>query len=724
MKRKIKPIIIFTLIIIISFFLVLFIRKEENSNDDIKQNENIVKVNSIDELKKEIPKLELTEFNINDLEETNDDYVTYATKRLIVNSDIVFDTYNANSVIQYEDMYILSYETDELCKLAYEKLKDNKDIKSVEIDAVLEKGSTDTIDEEVNYNEQVDTELKKYLDSLTYTKDTIVAVVDTGVDSSLSIFDGRLVKSDFDITNENSTSTEDDYGDGQDVTGHGTQIATIIVENTDEHIKIMPVKVANSRGYSSVLDLYLGIKYAMDNGANLINISMNTVQSSKSQLITDVIDEATSKGILVVVSAGNSSTNTNNISPSNVESAIVVSAASSDGVFMDYSNFGDTVDYSASGKFRGQDGTSYSAAYVTSYLASFISAGIDPDKIDNFVLDNGETGKDKYYGKGFLATKITENYNSGVIPDDNYESKIFERNWKEMDDKELAECLFHSNNEELAYFLQNLSKEDLDYVLSKETFLNSDTTIYDFVYDENGNQVMTDDGSYAIETKEVIKTYEYLLNMELDLSYQASNKDTCKWGSQTGHFFLSVTGNGKTTHLKVSLKNANAAGAKLHSDQNVTVSASPTTNYANNHNVTFTNINLVRPSVSANSSKDNDCYDKTTSEEIDGVTKYQSTHYELYVLTAKYTLPAYYKASSDSSFYETDGSVRLNFKSYNWQNTGSSTLNSSATNKETTDEIKIQAHMHNTGNWNTTDTTSNKKATAVNGKIGIMLSKP
>ena len=83
-----------------------------------------------------------------------------------------------------------------------------------------------------------------------------------------------------------------------------------------------------------------------------------------------------------------------------------------------------------------------------------------------------------------------------------------------MDDKELAECLFHSNNEELAYFLQNLSKEDLDYVLSKETFLNSDTTIYDFVYDENGNQVMTDDGSYAIETKEVIKTYEYLLNME------------------------------------------------------------------------------------------------------------------------------------------------------------------------------------------------------------------
>ena len=166
MKRKIKPIIIFTLIIIIPFFLVLFIRKEENSNDDIKQNENIVKVNSIDELKKEIPKLELTEFNINDLEETNDDYVTYATKRLIVNSDIVFDTYNANSVIQYEDMYILSYETDELCKLAYEKLKDNKDIKSVEIDAVLEKGSTDTIDEEVNYNEQVDTELKKYLDSL------------------------------------------------------------------------------------------------------------------------------------------------------------------------------------------------------------------------------------------------------------------------------------------------------------------------------------------------------------------------------------------------------------------------------------------------------------------------------------------------------------------------------------------------------------------------------
>ncbi len=65
--------------------------------------------------------------------------------------------------------------------------------------------------------------------------------------------------------------------------------------------KIMPVRVIGPDSGSSA-DVAAGIRYAADNGANVINLSLG---GSQSTAIADAVQYATAKGALVVMAAGN-----------------------------------------------------------------------------------------------------------------------------------------------------------------------------------------------------------------------------------------------------------------------------------------------------------------------------------------------------------------------------------------------------------------------------------
>lgn len=63
----------------------------------------------------------------------------FSSKRLIVTTDIELkETFNSKSVNKLPSgKYVIKYETEEDTKNAYEKFVNNKDIKSVEIDAIV-----------------------------------------------------------------------------------------------------------------------------------------------------------------------------------------------------------------------------------------------------------------------------------------------------------------------------------------------------------------------------------------------------------------------------------------------------------------------------------------------------------------------------------------------------------------------------------------------------------
>ena len=379
--------------------LTVVVSNEQSQQADTQE----IKTYTLDKFSKEIDEVS-SNINLTDGDEN-----TYATKRLIVLSDTSeFDNFNAKSVISYDNLYVLSYNTEDQCKKAYQSLSNSNNIISVEIDSIMEveKNSTEDYVEE-NGLKSAETELKKYLNSKESTEEVKVAILDTGIDTENDIF--KNIMTDVDIN-----SIKDDNG-------HGTEIATLVVNNSNENIKLMPIKIANSDGKATVLNTYIGIKKAIDSKANVINISMNAVASTQSQILTNIINEATNKGIIVVVSAGNNASDVSKYTPSNIDSAIVVSAVENDNTFSKYSNYGETIDYSSYGSYNGKTGTSYATARVTGIISNLLSKGEDSSALEKYSIDLGDVGFDKFFGNGLISLYYEEDVNTKPSGENNSE---------------------------------------------------------------------------------------------------------------------------------------------------------------------------------------------------------------------------------------------------------------------------------------------------------------
>lgn len=400
-----------------------------NDNNDLltvvvsKEDIETITTDTIDDFSNELDTL-----SVDDNLESNESNL-YVTKRLIVLSNTdEFETYKANSIVNYGNLYVLQFETEKDTEYAYKKLKKTDVIESVEIDTVMESGSDNVNDNELNTSEK-DTELKKYLDTKEVVNEIKVAILDTGVDVKNDVLKDRII--DLGI-NLSSTGDKNSISDDN---GHGTEIATLIANNSNSNVKLMPIKVANENGKATILNTYLGIQKAIENNANVINISMNTAKSTTSQILENVINEASDKGIVVVVSAGNNGMNTEDITPSNIESAIVVSAVDNNN-FASYSNYGATVDFTSYGIYENKSGTSYAAANVSGIIGDLLSKNEQVSILNNYAIDLGDTGFDNYFGNGLVAGYLYESnsVNDSVIDDIVTDGKVDEV----IDDGELS----------------------------------------------------------------------------------------------------------------------------------------------------------------------------------------------------------------------------------------------------------------------------------------------
>ncbi len=211
---------------------------------------------------------------------------------------------------------------------------------------------------------------------------TTVAVIDTGV-NEIDELSGKLTPGkDF-----LDTDTEP-----ADENGHGTAMASVIAAHTNNNTKIaginnaveiMPVRVLQEDGRGKLSNLIKGIDYAVENNADIINLSL---VSQYSDQLNSVIEKAHKKDVIVVGAAGNSGiqiTDSNKRTPvSNEEDEdwiIGVGGHGKSGSRTSSSNYGTHVDVLAPGEqiltlnnksqLEYQTGTSISAAMTAGVLS-------------------------------------------------------------------------------------------------------------------------------------------------------------------------------------------------------------------------------------------------------------------------------------------------------------------------------------------------------------------
>lgn len=136
-----------------------------------------------------------------------------------------------------------------------------------------------------------------------------------------------------------------------DHNGHGTFVAGEIAEETNVRygltglaygVRLMPVRVLDSAGEGDALTIAQGIRYAVDHGAQVINLSLEfpaAISAADVPELTQALRFADRRHVLVVAAAGNDSDEAIPY-PARAPGVVAVGASTEHGCLADYSNFG------------------------------------------------------------------------------------------------------------------------------------------------------------------------------------------------------------------------------------------------------------------------------------------------------------------------------------------------------------------------------------------------
>lgn len=196
-----------------------------------------------------------------------------------------------------------------------------------------------------------------------------------------------------------------------DCAGHGTQVSSVIAGTNVGVAKLANIIVTqvldcDGQGENSAVLAALGWIAANHKKPAVVNMS---VGGPKSPSVDDAVRAMVAQGIGVVVAAGNSMIDACSLSPSGVETALVVGATTKDQVRAEFSNFGDCVDVFAPGRhviaagipsqatkngFMFVSGTSLSAPLVTGLYALLLEANpsLSPLQLKQAVIEASAKG--------------------------------------------------------------------------------------------------------------------------------------------------------------------------------------------------------------------------------------------------------------------------------------------------------------------------------------------
>ncbi len=222
----------------------------------------------------------------------------------------------------------------------------------------------------------------------------VVAVLDTGVDASHPSLASNVLSNGvnmLEVTRETGDTGNniDDDGDGQidEMVGHGTHIAGTVLQVAPGAM-ILPVTVLNSDDVGDAFTLTAGIVYAVEQGADVINLSLGSTYNS--QAVRGAINFAVDNGVVVVAAVGNGNREAPVEYPAAHDAVISVAATNEFADKAEYSNYHDTVDTSVPGsdvasaypdeRFVTASGTSMAVPIVSGAVALMLDeqGGLTP----------------------------------------------------------------------------------------------------------------------------------------------------------------------------------------------------------------------------------------------------------------------------------------------------------------------------------------------------------
>ncbi|WP_339179303.1 S8 family serine peptidase [Paenibacillus sp. FSL R5-0701] len=386
-----------------------------------------------------------------------------------------------------------------------------------------------------------------------------VAVIDTGIfaHSELTIAGGVS-------TVDYTTSYNDDRG-------HGTHVAGIIAAKSGNGgivgvapgVELYAVKAIGADGEGTILDVLEGVEWSIQNGMDIINISLG--MDTDSSLFKEIIDNAYDAGIVIVGTAGNEQEgiplDTYTIQyPAKYDSVIAVGAVDSLNQRGIFSSVGEEVELAApgvdiistyvkadgTGGYGKSSGTSQAAPHVTGMIALLMQkyptmSNVElREEIKKYAVDLGAPGRDIEFGFGSLS------FNKDVAPpaevtnlaiSDKTENSI-SLTWKNPQDVDFATNNIFANNVKVGttngevFTLENLQS-------------NTSYTIAVKSVDQNGNE---SSGEVIVETTDVDATAPAEIS-NITVVEKTTTTAKITWTNPTDSDFLRVNLNQNGTSV-------------------------------------------------------------------------------------------------------------------------------------------------------------------------------
>ena len=254
-----------------------------------------------------------------------------------------------------------------------------------------------------------------------WNRPMLAAVLDTGCDVNHAVFRGRI--------SPESRSFMPGGGDIADGGGHGTAVASVIARATPPSVQLLILKVGDNGAYAPDAQFTEAILYALQQGADVICMSIRVRSDSPVQEDFrpwgEAIRRCEEQGVPFVTGAGNDRSDTACMYPAAGTRAIAVSAVGRDGRLNPDSNHGAAIRFCGPGTrvSVAQAGTAdgYTLSGGTSLAAPFIAAAAlwvklrQPDAtveevcaaLKEGTADPGDPGWDDRFGDGLPRPSLS-----------------------------------------------------------------------------------------------------------------------------------------------------------------------------------------------------------------------------------------------------------------------------------------------------------------------------